>query len=179
MILQGDGMLLRPWRGEDIPALVRIADNPRIAASMRDGFPHPYTPADAAHFITQVAADERALILAIEYDGAPVGSIGVHPFDDVYRHTGEIGYWLAEPFWGKGIVPAAVRALLPVAFDRFSLQRLQAGVFSTNTASMRVLEKCGFVREAVHHRAVFKLGQFLDEMLYVRLRDREPGKREG
>ncbi len=108
------------------------------------------------------------LLLAIEVDGMAAGGIGIHPLQDVYRKTAEIGYWLSEPCWGRGIATEAVRALVPIAFERFDIIRLQAGVFSGNTASMRVLEKCGFTREAVHHNAITKNGAIMDEMLYVR-----------
>ena len=84
--------------------------------------------------------------------------------------TAEIGYWLAEPFWGRGIVTDAVRALVPVAFEQTDIVRIQAGIFSNNPASMRVLEKCGFVREAVHRNAITKNGVMMDEVMYVRFR---------
>ena len=86
----------------------------------------------------------------------------------MYRRTAEIGYWLAEPWRGRGIATDAVRALVPVAFRRFDIVRLQAGVFSNNPASMRVLEQCGFSREAVRERAIWKNGLLLDEVVYVR-----------
>jgi len=110
------------------------------------------------------------LFLAIDIGGEAVGGVGIHVLNDVKHRTAEIGYWLAEPFWGRGIATDAVRALVPVAFGRYDINRLQAGIFSTNPASMRVLEKCGFSREAVHKDAIFKNGVFLDEVLYVRFR---------
>lgn len=112
------------------------------------------------------------LLLAIEVDGQAVGGIAVTLLDDVYHRTAEIGYWLGEPFWGRGIVTDAVAAVVPVAFVRFPIVRLQAGVFANNPASMRVLEKCGFVREAVLHNAITKNGVLMDEVMHVRFRDR-------
>ena len=144
--------VLRDWRPEDAASLARHADSPRIAAMMRDGFPSPYTLEDARRFIAAATGSDANLFLAIEVGGEAVGGIGVHPRDDVYRRTAEIGYWLSESCRGRGIATDAVRALVPIAFDRFEIVRLQAGVFSNNPASMRVLEKCGFVREAVHAR---------------------------
>ncbi|KAF5087810.1 Acetyltransferase (GNAT) domain protein [anaerobic digester metagenome] len=162
------GSVLRTWTPDDAGSLVRHANNPRIAAVMRDGFPSPYTPADACRFIETAMDTTSHLYLAIDVRGEAVGGIGIQPLADIKRRTAEIGYWLSESFWGRGIVTGAVRSLVPVAFERFEIVRLEAGVFSTNPASMRVLEKCGFTREAVHRMAVTKNGATLDEVVYVR-----------
>lgn len=163
--------ILRDWSVDDLRNLVQSADNPRIAATLRDGFPSPYTHGDAMRFIAQATAPgSRNLVLAIDVDGQACGGIGIHPLEDVYRRTAEIGYWLAEPFWGRGIVTGAVQAIVPVAFARYDIVRIQAGIFSNNPASMRVLEKCGFVREAVHKDAVTKNGMTLDEVMFARFR---------
>ena len=159
---------LRDWSTNDAVSLVKYADNPRIACHLRDAFPSPYTKKDADRFIALATGPGRHLYLAIDIGGEAVGGIGVSPLDDVKRRTAEIGYWLAEPFWGRGIATAAVRALVPVAFETTGIVRLEAGIFSDNPASMRVLEKCGFLREAIHKKAVTKNGRLLDEVLYVR-----------
>jgi len=137
---------------------------------MRDAFPHPYTLRDAERFIAMATHDRSALLLAIDVDGEAVGGIGIHPLTDVYRGTAEIGYWLSEEYWGRGIVTDAVRSMIPLAFDRFPIARLQAGIFESNPASMRVLEKCGFCREAVHRSAITKNGVLMDEYLYALVR---------
>jgi len=165
------GALLRPWHQADAPPLARHADNPRVSACMRDAFPSPYTIEDAHRFIAMATGPSPNLFLAIDRWGEAVGGIGIHPLEDVYRGTAEIGYWLAEPFWGKGIITEAVRAFVPVAFERTGAGRIQAGVFSDNPASMRVLEKSGFAREAVHRNAITKRGVVMDEVLYVRFRE--------
>lgn len=163
--------VLRDWSPEDIPSLVRFANNPRIAATLRDGFPSPYTSRDAERFIAQATSPgSRNLVLAIEVDGEACGGIGIHPLEDVYHRTAEIGYWLAEPCWGRGIVTDAVRAIVPVAFERYDLARIQAGIFANNPASMRVLEKCNFVREAVLMDAVTKNSVAMDEVMFARFR---------
>jgi ribosomal-protein-alanine N-acetyltransferase len=163
--------ILRDWLADDASSLVRFANNSRIAVTLRDGFPSPYTSGDAERFIAQATAPgSRNLILAIEVDRQACGGIGIHPLEDVYHRTAEIGYWLAEPYWGRGIVTDAVRAIVPLAFDRYDLVRIQAGIFSNNPASMRVLEKCGFVREAVHKDAVTKNGVTMDEVMFARFR---------
>lgn len=169
------GATLRPWCETDAPALVRHASNPRVAAMMRDAFPHPYTKEDADRFIKMATGPSQNLLLAIEVDGVAAGGIGIHPLGDVYRKTAEIGYWLGEDYQGRGIATEAVRALVPHAFERFAIIRLQAGVFSANKASMRVMEKCGFAKEAVHRNAIVKNGNVMDEVLYVRF----PFKNEG
>lgn len=112
------------------------------------------------------------LLLAIEVDGVAAGGIAVTLLDDVYCRTAEVGYWLGEPFWGRGIMTDAVAAVVPVAFERFAIVRLQAGVFADNLASMRVLEKCGFVREAVLHNAITKNGVVMDEVMHACFRDK-------
>ncbi len=161
---------LRYWRPEDAASIVKHADNPRVASMLRDAFPCPYTLPDAHRFIGMATGSIPDLFLAIEVDGEAVGGIGIHVLNDVKHRSAEIGYWLSESLWGKGIVTDAVRALVPVAFDRYDIVRIQAGIFSNNPASMRVLEKCGFVREAVHKDAIFKNGFFFDEVMYVRFR---------
>jgi RimJ/RimL family protein N-acetyltransferase len=160
--------LLRDWKPEDAASLARHANSPRIAAMMRDGFPSPYTLEEAHSFIAAATGPGSHLYLAIEVDGEAVGGIGVRPLEDVYRRTAEIGYWLSESYRGRGIATDAVRALVPIAFRRFGIVRLQAGIFSNNSASMHVLEKTGFVREAVHAKAIWKDGHLLDEVVFVR-----------
>lgn len=173
------GAILRPWSEDDICELARAANDPAIAATMRDGFPSPYTIDDARRFIGLATGPAPGLLLAIEIDGIVAGGIGIHPFTDVYRKTAEIGYWLAMPHWGRGIATAAVGALVPLAFARFAILRLQAGVFSNNPASMRVLEKNGFIREAVHQKAIVKNGVVMNEVLYVRFKKGETEDQTG
>lgn len=167
MQIQTPTSILRNWTSGDIGSLVRHADNHHIAAMMRDGFPSPYTQEDARRFVDLATAPGPRLFLAIEVDGEACGGIGIHPLDDVHRRSAEIGYWLSESYWGRGIITDAVRAIVPVAFKTFDIIRLQAGIFSNNRASMRVLEKCGFVREAVHANAITKNGVTMDEIVYA------------
>ena len=96
--------------------------------------------------------------------------MGIHLLDDVKHRTAEIGYWISESMWGKGMMTEAIGSLVSVAFERYPIERLQAGIFSNNPASMRVLEKCGFSREAVHRNAIIKNGIILDEVMYVHFR---------
>ncbi|MEN6610086.1 MAG: GNAT family protein [Methanoregulaceae archaeon] len=162
--------VLRDWSADDAPAIARHANNPRIACHLRDGFPHPYTLRDAERFITMAKRSRTAFLLAVDVDNEAVGGIGIHLLKDVYRGTAEIGYWLSEEYWGKGIATDAVRTLIPIAFGQFPIIRLQAGIFADNPASMRVLEKCGFSCEAIHKNAIIKNGLIMDEHLYVFLK---------
>ncbi len=160
--------VLRDWTVADAVSLVKHADNPYIAGMMRDGFPSPYTHDDAKRFIAMATSPGPNLFLAIVAGGEAVGGIGIHLLEDVRRRSAEIGYWLSGDLWGQGIITDAVSSLVPVAFERYDIVRLQAGIFSNNPASMRVLEKCGFTREAVHKNAIWKNGTLLDEVMYVR-----------
>ena len=170
MLIGTPTSMLREWTLEDVESLVRHANNPRISATMRDAFPSPYTSADACRFIAMATGTTDGLFLAIARGDEAVGGIGIHPLEDVKRRTAEIGYWLSESCWGRGIITDAVRSIIPVAFGEFDLLRLQAGVFSNNPASMRVLEKCGFSREAVHRQAILKRGVVLDEVVFALLK---------
>lgn len=160
--------ILRDWSPRDAPSLACHANHPEIARCMRDGFPYPYSREDADRFISMATGEFSGIILAIEVKGMAVGGIGIHPLADVYRKTAEIGYWLSPAFHGRGIVTDAVRAIVPLGFQILDINRIQAGIFHTNLPSMRVLEKNGFVLEAVHKQAIIKNGELLNECLYVR-----------
>jgi RimJ/RimL family protein N-acetyltransferase len=152
--------------------LVEQANNPRIFANVRDAFPHPYTFADAVAWIGHCQElPDPPNVLAITLDDCVVGGIGVHPQADVYRLNAEIGYWLGEAYWGRGLATEAVRFMTDYAFEQFPhLHRLFAGVFGFNHASQRVLEKAGYTLEAIHREAVFKNGLLEDEYLYATFR---------
>ena len=148
--------LLRPWRLEDAGSLCVHANNSKVSENLRDVFPFPYTLLDAEYFIKNIASSTTNLILAIEIDGEAVGSIGILPQTDVYQKSAELGYWLGEKYWRKGIASEAVATIVAYAFNIYDINRIYASVFERNTASMRVLEKCGFAREAILHKAVVK-----------------------
>ncbi len=169
--LDGSSFILRPWSADDAEDLARYANNEKIAINLRDGFPHPYTLQDAKSWIKMVRENKKDLIYAIEVEGEAAGGIGLHGKEDVYRYNAEIGYWLAEKYWGRGIVTEAVRLLLGHGFGNYPWTRIYAGIFSNNVASMRVLEKCGFSREAVLKRSVKKQGAYLDEHVFSILKE--------
>ncbi len=163
--------VLRKWAGEDAPALVKYADNKNIADNMRDGFPHPYLINDAWAFLQSfIDADEsKSFCRAIDVGGEAVGSIGLFLQDDVYRKSAEIGYWLGEPFWGKGIVTAALKQMCSEAFKRYDITRIYAEPYSQNAASRRALEKAGFELEGTLRESVCKNGAIFDSCVYALL----------
>jgi RimJ/RimL family protein N-acetyltransferase len=161
-----DAVKLRRLVAADLPGLASLGDNFYIWLNMRDAFPHPYTAEAAAHFLEIVQSGNPTTIFAIDYQGNFAGMIGVHPRADVYRFSAEVGYWIGEPYWGKGIATQAVRLIIDYAFQILGLTRLEAGIFSFNRASMRVLEKAGFLPEGINRSGVYKNGQFYDEHRY-------------
>lgn len=162
---------LRPLRAEDAPVLAVLANSRAIWLMVRDIFPHPYTEEDARAFIAMASEAETVTICAIDCDGALAGVLGLHPQRDVYRHSMEIGYWLGERFWKKGIARAAVELALEIGFRKLGLHRIFACVFSNNAASMRVLERAGFTHEGTARAAVIKDGRILDECRFSILAD--------
>ncbi|HRC85367.1 MAG TPA: GNAT family N-acetyltransferase [Thermoanaerobaculia bacterium] len=161
---------IRPWRRGDEPSLVRYANNARVSAFLRDAFPHPYTPADARFWIDSCLEQERPTHFAIASATEVIGSVGLTVLPDIFHRSAEIGYWLGEPFWGRGIATRALSALSAWAFEELELLRLQAGVFANNPASARVLEKAGYHLEARLVRAVVKRSEVLDLLLFARLK---------
>ena len=162
--------LLRPWRREDVEDVLRYANNDKIARNLRNIFPYPYIRTDAETFIEScVAADEtRQMFRAIE----AVGSIALSRGGDVYARTAELGYWLAEEFWGQGIMTQAVRQICEEGFELWDdLVRIYAEPFAHNTASRRVLEKAGITLEGVLRRSVFKRNEVCDSCMYALLRE--------
>lgn len=164
---------LRPWQRTDAEAVAEAADNPRIAANLRNAFPSPYTLADAEWFVEDCIArgEERQLSRAIIIEGKAAGSIGVFVKDDVYEKSAELGYWLAEACWGRGVMTEAVRQICREAFDRFDILRVFAEPFADNRGSRRVLEKAGFTCEGTMRNGVFKNGRVHSYCMYALLRE--------
>ena len=167
---------LRPWREADAASIARYADNEKIAAALRDVFPWPYRRQDAAAFVADCVRNEGRgqLARAIEADGGAVGSITLTLGSDVYRRSAELGYWLAEPFWGRGIMTRAVREMCALGFAAWDIVRIHAEPFARNAASRRVLEKAGFSLEGTLRRSVCKNGELLDSCIYALLGEEAP-----
>ena len=176
MILRGAQCTVRRWQASDTASLVRHANNLNVAKHLRDRFPHPYTSADAQVFLQRTLnADHEATNLAIDVDGEAVGAIGFTMGADIERYSAEVGYWLGEAYWGRGIMTEALVLVTARAFDRLNLLRLFALPFAGNAASARVLEKAGYTREALLRASAVKYGQPRDQLLYARTNDRWRG----
>jgi RimJ/RimL family protein N-acetyltransferase len=159
---------LRSWQNGDEESLPRHANNRQIWLNMRDRFPHPYTRADAESWIRQVRQQKPETSFAIDIKGEAVGGIGLVLHDDVERCSAEVGYWLGEDFWGRGIMTAVLRELTDYAFKEFNLARIYAVPYARNASSVKVLEKAGFVLEGVLRRSAIKDGVILDQLMYAR-----------
>lgn len=169
--LHGTTFTLRPWCDTDIPSLVKYANNRAVSRNLRSIFPYPYTQKDAEWWIqTRHEDTSRDLFFAIEVEGEACGGISCRRLDDVYFKGAEIGYWLGEPFWGRGIMSEAVTLVAQAAFEQLDIVRIQAAVFGWNAASARVLEKAGFHFEARLERSVTKDGELTDQLMYALLR---------
>ncbi len=158
---------LKKWENEDVEALLNFAGNPKITQFMSDGFAGVSTPEGAKKFIAFANSGPYKIYRAIEVDGVVAGSIGVSVQTDIHRKNAELGYWLAEPFWGKGIISRAIPIIVAEAFERLDINRIFARPFHSNLASHRVLEKSGFTLEAILKQTVYKNGEYLDEHIYT------------
>ena len=161
-----DEYIIRDWQMEDAPSIAKYANNRKIWMNLRDALPHPYSLKDAQSFISQVIISNPITVFAIATQSEAIGSIGLMLGKDVNRFTAEIGYWLAEPFWGKGIMTQAVKSMTAYAIHDLRLHRIFAEPYSTNPASARVLEKAGFICEGILRSNAFKDGNVLDQLLY-------------
>ena len=161
--------MVRPWRPSDADALVRHASNANIAKQLRDRFPHPYTRRHAAEFLQNATGGPQTTNLAIDVDGEAVGGIGFVPGSDIERYSAEIGYWLAESLWGRGIATEAVGLVTAHIFADLNMLRLFALPFADNRASRRVLEKAGYEFEGILRASSVKFGEPRDQALYARV----------
>jgi RimJ/RimL family protein N-acetyltransferase len=167
MIVKTGDITLRPFRESDAPRMAELANNEKIGKNLRDGFPYPYTTADALNFIKRFMKFNA--YFAIEYKGEYVGNISLTPLENVYRKTAEIGYFLGEPYWNKGIMTAAVNLITRFGFQGLGFARIHTGVYEYNPASQKVLEKCSYVKEGVFRKSIFKGNKLWDEVRYARI----------
>ena len=159
---------IRDYRMSDAESLAKQANNRKVWFGLRDAFPHPYTIEDAKKFLHGSVPGLPRIHFCIDINGEAAGGVGLRPGEDVHRHTAELGYWLGEEFWGRGIMSEVVPAFLDYSFKEFALQRIFAMPHSSNPTSARVLEKAGFVFEGRLHKNVLKDGQILDSLLYAK-----------
>ena len=163
---------LRPWKVQDADALVKYANNCNISMNMRDGFAYPYTAEIAKKFLDAATKQDPVTFFAIATPEEAIGGIGATINSDVHRFSAEIGYWLAEPWWGKGIMTEAVVKFSDHLFEQFELVRIYAEPYATNSGSCRVLEKAGFNLEGRMRMNVIKNGKLLDQFLYAKIREK-------
>lgn len=159
--------VVRPWTIADVEALHRHANNRNVSMQLRDRFPFPYELETARTFLAWLAAQPSPTVWAMEVGGEAVGGIGIELQSDIERVSAEIGYWLGEAHWGRGIVTEVLRAVTAEAFQRYDLTRIYAVPFADNGASIRVLEKAGYAREGVMKRSAVKDGRVRDQALYA------------
>ncbi|MFA5657755.1 MAG: GNAT family protein [Oscillospiraceae bacterium] len=163
---------LLSWKADYAKSIAINANNINIAKNLRNVFPYPYTLSDAEFYVNMcIEADEKTQCTrAIVVDGKAVGSIGFFLKDDVYSKSAEIGYWLGEPFWRKGIMSCAIKLLCDFGFENYDIVRIFAEPYSHNIGSRRALEKAGFLFEGEMKKSVFKNGEFFDSCMYAIIR---------
>ena len=170
MLLDLGDLQIRSWRKSDLEPLLRHANNPKIAANLRDQFPYPYTRRDAIDYLSFVRDQRPERAFAVQHNEEAIGGLGFQIGLDVCRVSAEIGYWISEAYWGRGFAARAVNALADWAFTEYKLTRVFALVFSHNQPSIRVLEKSGFQCEGVLRRSAVKNGVILDQLMYAKVR---------
>lgn len=167
MLIRLTRCAIRSWETGDLRSLVHHANNRRIWENLRDRFPYPYTSKDGSGFIRRARSVRPETLFALAVDGVAVGGIGFMLHEDIERVSAELGYWLGEEFWGRGIVSEAVPAMTRYAIEQHGLTRVYALPFAHNLASCRVLEKAGFALEGRLRRSAIKDGQIVDQCQYA------------
>lgn len=158
---------LRSFLPDDAASLAKYANNRNVSRNLRDRFSYPYRIEDAAAFIRLASEQDPETTFAIASDTEAIGGIGLELYDDVHRRSAQVGYWLGEPFWGRGIATLALQAITDYAFAQFDLARVYAYVYEWNPASARLLEKAGYEYEGRLRKSVIKDGQTIDQFLYA------------
>lgn len=166
-----DDFTLREWEERDAERLASIANNRKIANNLSDGFPHPYSIENAIQYISLARLkDADSKLIAIEMEGRVAGSIGAYFKENIHRKNAEIGYFLAEEYWGRGIMSKAVRCMAQYIFKNYDIVRVYAQPFARNAASRRVLEKAGFRCEAILKNNIIKNNVVQDSCIYAILK---------
>lgn len=171
MELRTDGCTLRRLRPGDAASLARHADNRKIWLNLRDLFPHPYKLADAESFIARAAVEDPLVTFGIDVSGEAVGCIGLRLGTDVERYSAEVGYWLGEEYWRRGITTGALRVITAYAFEELGLVRVFAVPFAHNAASAVVLERAGYQLEGTLRQSAVKDGRVLNQFVYAAIRE--------
>lgn len=164
---------IRKWELSDAKDLAAALSNTKIQDNLRDGLPYPYTEQDGIDYISaMLSADENdTFAFAITIEGKVIGSIGVFRQGNIHRQTAELGYYIAEEYWGKGIMTEAIKQICKYVFDKSDIIRIYAEPFAYNLASCRVLEKAGFQYEGTLRKNAVKNGKIIDMKMYSLLRN--------
>lgn len=162
---------IREWNLSDAEELAQIINNKNILNNLRDGLPYPYTVKDAEEYITAMLSSDKTktFAFAIIVDDRVVGSIGVFRCENIHFRAAEMGYYIGESYWGKGLGTSAVKQVCSYIFQHTDIIRIFAEPFAYNTASCRVLEKAGFQLEGVLRNNAVKNGQILDMKMYSKI----------
>lgn len=164
---------IRKWRIEDAADLASALSNKKVQDNLRDGLPYPYREQDGKEFILgMLSADENdTFAFAITVNEKVIGSIGAFRQTNIHSKTAELGYYIAEEYWGKGIMTEAVKQLCSYVFSNSDMIRIYAEPFAYNIGSQRVLEKAGFQYEGTLRRNAVKNGKVLDMKMYALIRE--------
>ncbi|WMJ84068.1 GNAT family protein [Oscillospiraceae bacterium MB24-C1] len=164
---------LRAWRIDDAEDLALAINNKKVLNNLRDGLPFPYTTKDAEEYISMMlnADKDKVYAFAITVDDKVIGSIGIFRQQNIHGKTAEMGYFIAEPYWGKGLGTSAVRQVYDHIFSKTDIIRIFAEPFANNVASCRILEKSGFVLEGILRKNAVKNGRILDMKMYALIKE--------
>jgi RimJ/RimL family protein N-acetyltransferase len=163
---------LRDYQQADIDHIHQLLNNYAVSRFLSSRIPYPYSHDDAVWWVN--SGSKQEITRVIEFNQQLAGVIGVIPGRFENQRCGELGYWLGQPFWGKGLATSAVKAMTSLIFAETGIVRLCAPIYGPNKASMRVAEKSGYRLEGIAKRAIFKDGEFYDEYLYARLKAGKP-----
>ena len=163
---------IRKWELSDAKDLAAALSNKKVQDNLRDGLPYPYTEQDGKEFISaMLSADENeTFAFAITVDNMVIGSIGIFRQGNIHRQTAELGYYIAEEYWGKGIMTEAVKQICEYIFAKSDIIRIYAEPFAYNIASCRVLEKVGFQYEGTLRNNAVKNSKVIDMKMYSLLK---------
>jgi len=170
-MIEIENIKLRKLLETDKYNLARNANNFEIWLNLTDVFPHPYTILSAEEFIDFCNKEQRNLYLCIDIANECIGIISLSLKKDVRHKTGEIGYWLAQSFWGQGIMSKVIKAFVNFCFTNYDLERIEANVYEWNTASLKILEKNGFTKEGIAKNSAFKNNKLTNEHKFALLKN--------
>ena len=166
---------IRKWKLTDAKDIAVALSNKKIQDNLRDGLPYPYSEQDGIDFISSMlsANEDETFAFAITLDDKVIGSIGVFRQQNIHRQIAEMGYYIAEEYWGKGIMTDAVKQICNYVFKNSDILRIYAEPFAYNTGSCRVLEKAGFQYEGTLRNNAVKNGKVIDMKMYSLLREEQ------